>query len=429
MKEQQPKRILIINQPVNNRGDESAHRALVRMLARQYPQHRIEVLFTLELKDSIKQFKVDAPNVSYVSFMDDIKNPNLIQKIYRSIVVYRLFNEYLIYAMKHGKTWMLRLNPITNRIWCKIRRADIILNAPGGICMGGFQNWRHIAFLEMARQSGKDTFYYGRSFGPFPTKNKGGIVFKDYSKKLLENFKFLAIRDNKTEQLAREMGLKYTMTVDTPFLETPRADLPKEMSEQIGDNYMVFVPNVLRWHYAFKDIPAKRIHRMFEGMMEVIAHQDEQMKLVMLPQTFNYANPLQNDVNFFRELRDNSPYRERIVVMDDIYSSDIQQTIISKARFLVGARYHSAVFAINNDIPFVALSYEHKIVGLLTTLQATDCMIDITDLSTEEKADEYIGILESRLNNMSPRPELTQQAKEIAKNCFDKFTHMIDGYE
>ena len=37
--------ILIVNQPLNNRGDESAHKGLVRRLSKQYPKAEINVLF------------------------------------------------------------------------------------------------------------------------------------------------------------------------------------------------------------------------------------------------------------------------------------------------------------------------------------------------------------------------------------------------
>ena len=37
--------ILIVNQPLNNRGDESAHRALVRSIIKYIPNVNVRVLF------------------------------------------------------------------------------------------------------------------------------------------------------------------------------------------------------------------------------------------------------------------------------------------------------------------------------------------------------------------------------------------------
>ena len=48
--------ILIVNQPLNNRGDESAHKGLVRRLSKQYPKGEINVLFVSANQDSVNQF-------------------------------------------------------------------------------------------------------------------------------------------------------------------------------------------------------------------------------------------------------------------------------------------------------------------------------------------------------------------------------------
>ena len=60
-------KIVIINQPLNNRGDESAHKALVRSICNSIPDCRIEVLFVQANKDSIKQFNVNLSNVQYLN--------------------------------------------------------------------------------------------------------------------------------------------------------------------------------------------------------------------------------------------------------------------------------------------------------------------------------------------------------------------------
>ena len=60
--------------------------------------------------------------------------------------------------------------------------------------------------------------------------------------------------------------------------------------------------------------------------------------IVMMPQLFNSGN--RNDVIYFEQLKRKSKHNEKIIVLPDSHSSDIQQTIISKAKFVVGARYH-----------------------------------------------------------------------------------------
>ena len=42
--------ILIVNQPLNNRGDESAHKALTRALLQKIPDAKISVLWSMQIR-------------------------------------------------------------------------------------------------------------------------------------------------------------------------------------------------------------------------------------------------------------------------------------------------------------------------------------------------------------------------------------------
>ena len=59
-------RILIVNQPLNNRGDESAHKALIRSIIRALHNAHVQVLFVGSNEDSIRQFTVHS-NVQYTN--------------------------------------------------------------------------------------------------------------------------------------------------------------------------------------------------------------------------------------------------------------------------------------------------------------------------------------------------------------------------
>lgn len=60
-------KILIVCQPLHNRGDESAHRALVRMILKKMPESKVTVLFVDEDQDSVNQFMVNDARVIYVN--------------------------------------------------------------------------------------------------------------------------------------------------------------------------------------------------------------------------------------------------------------------------------------------------------------------------------------------------------------------------
>ena len=61
-------KILLINQPLNNRGDEAAHKALIRTLLVKIPNIQIKVLYVdCCSQEGLNQFKIPSLNVDYVN--------------------------------------------------------------------------------------------------------------------------------------------------------------------------------------------------------------------------------------------------------------------------------------------------------------------------------------------------------------------------
>jgi len=275
----------------------------------------------------------------------------------------------------------------------------------------------------------KPLAYFGRSFGPFPTETKSNRAFKRLSIKMLNYFAYLSIRDHKTEQLADKLGYPYISTVDTAFLDSSHIKLPYEIYRFLGDEkYMVFVPNYLIWHYCFKNkISHEYILSFYCNLIDVIFKHNPSMNIVMLPQLFCSEQYAMSDVDFFRDIaeikRDN-----RIIVIPDSYSSDIQQTIIKKSQYVIGARYHSVVFAINQGVPFISLSYEHKMIGLLETLGMTEYCVEITDSLLNGRSLEIISKVDDILERGFHKIEDVQiKAKMIAERGINElFTLMSD---
>lgn len=401
--------ILYINQPLNNRGDESAHKALIRAMVKRYPQIKITVLYPRAQVEAIKQLMVYSKSVEYISYVPKWK-----------FVFFSNIKNFKRY-------WWL--HPTTLKIAELYKKSDLVLCAPGGISLGGFKNRSHLFFLQVAKFFNKPLAYYGRSFGPFISDTNENKKYCEESYEMLNYFSFISIRDKKTENLADEIGLNYTSTVDTAFLDDVLSEIPIEIGKQIKGKYFVFVPNLLIWHYNYKERYSRNeVKSFFIKLLDVAMDQYPDFQVLMLPQTYGYKDSDNNDVNFFYEIAKEIK-SSKIIVVKDIYSSDVQQEIIKGSEFVVGARYHSIVFAINSGIPFVSLSYEHKMEGMLITLGCEERCIDITNVMDDEKSiNDAIYQFKEKICNLSDTCDVRERAKAIANNCFDEFCKkMIHG--
>lgn len=403
--------VLIVNQPLNNRGDESAHKALVRALIKLIPNVKIKVLFVDTWSpEGIRQFKVEDTRVEYVSLHS-----------------FRGYCKITQSALMNDRYYLWNFHPTTLEIKRIYEWTNWVICAPGGICMGGFQSWEHLYFLQWAKFCKKPIIYYGRSIGPFPTETYKNVKFKDISFSLMKYFSFMALRDKKSEAIAQEAQIPFVSTVDTAFLDNPSVDIPYEINYMIDNKeYIVFVPNYLLWHYSYKDKANKKmVLEFYSSMIDIILKTYPMHSIVMLPQTFCFGNYENDDVLFFRDLA-KQKNDSRIIVTADCYSSDIQQTIIRKSKVVIGSRYHSIIFAINQNVPFLSLSYEHKMSGLLSTLGDLNSMVDITKVfDSEENYNKVLYEFEHKIKNISLNEQLHTRAKEISTACMSKLVAFL----
>lgn len=409
--------ILIVEQPLRNRGDESAHRGLVHKLLSTYPEARITTLFYGFTSEDVEAFRVKSDRTEYVNFPNGsrLTAPNRWMKLFMMLRV----------------PFLLYLIPVVRKYLRYIRPCDFVIGAPGGIEMGGFMGWAHIALFWVVKNEKKPIYYFGRSIGPFRSGTYWERLFKKYCISLFRYFSFLSLRDAKSQQFARELEINYTPTIDSAFLRDETEEPPADWKTQLGDTrYIVFVPNSLAWHHTYRSTYSEADFRFFwVEMANALLKEYGTHNLVMLPQT-NRVPWIVDGYDLFVDIRKRTTHPDRIFVLDECFGSDVQQNIISKADLLIGSRYHSVIFAINQNVPFVSLSYEHKMNGVLQALGKTSCEIDIDAVFSGKQMTEVDtrGLIDRvlLLSHQVERDAVAKQrAREIAERGFEVFRSTV----
>lgn len=403
-------KIAILNQPLGNRGDEAAHKAFVNTLSQHFPGSIIDVIFINQKEYLIEPFRVLQSNVNYLN-ISGFRGISLAEKV-------GIFLNCLTISLFH---------PVLFNFYKQIKDYDYIICAPGGICMGGFMDWNHIWQLLISKKLKKKILYWGRSIGPFDNDNWKKRLFKKRSEELLRYFSFLGLRDSKSVKIAKSLKINCTEMIDSAFLNVPNIDLPFQIVEMIKDSkYIVFVPNELIWHYRYKNIDKNMVDDFYLKIIGYLQEYYQEYKIIMLPQT--YKSEI-NDYSYFKTLEKKSSYKN-IIVIDENQNSDIQQKIIAGAIFVIGARYHSIVFAINNNIPFISLSYEHKMIGLLEKLQLLDNLIDIQNIFDEGRNTLYLNTLktiENKIRDNDFHITAAIPTKPIINNAFNELISILNS--
>lgn len=402
-------KILLVNQPIGNRGDEAAYRALIKTLSK-HEKFEIEVLLEGR-EDGISDEIINLfagtkyTNVEYIKYKPDVISARL---PYRSFLI----PDFLTRICE-------LLSPTTRRLISAIKKADLILCAPGGVCMGPYRNWTHIWYLYKALELGKSVAIYSRSFGPFREASKQDKLFKHISLEILRKLCFLSLRDSKSQEYAKQLGVHFTKSIDTTFLGNPHKEIPEEYQHIRNKPYVVFVPNELNaWHPDFENISPKKFERFYKDILKYIISRG--LRVVMVPQTYKPCK--RRDYIYFQKLA--SGYGENVIVVSDEYDSGIQQAIIRSSSIVVGARYHSIVFAINNSVPFVSLAYEHKMIGLPDLLGLNHMCYDLIEKGVD-RTNIVIKMIENVLDRKADykfhAKKTSDKATSIAEECLRNF--------
>lgn len=395
-------KILIINQHAGNHGDEAAGKGLLR-----------NILNIKSIRTEDVTVLYNSPSVNEKEILD-----NRITNIATTLKMSFLEKILLILTFVlpfHIVKFIIKnfTNGIFKREIELISNSSKIINAPGGVNIGPYRDWRYLWRLYVSVKLKKDVAIYSISFGPLPQN----ILFKKISLYVLKNVKFLSLRDSKSHQFASKMNISFIKSIDTAFLDKNiNVEIPDEIKELTKKDYVVIVPNQLyKWHPNFKQYTEKEFDNMYNCVIDFFA--DKNISIILLPQLFGS----QNDSLYFKRFVQN----KAIVIIDENYSSDIQQYIVKKSSFLVGARYHSIIFAVNNNVPFLSLAYEHKMTNTLELLNLSHYSLDLhqilnsRDILIKKINEVFAKKNDIKINNSS--------AEKIAQNTFENFKYKFLG--
>jgi len=392
------KKCLLINQHTSNHGDEAAAKGILRLLKNE--NYDISILYnTLHKLSKDEKILVDGINhydTGGIKFIDKVLIYltfllpfYLVKKLY--FLSDKLSNEYKI-----------------------INENEYIINGPGGVNIGPYKDWKYIWRLFVSLKLNKKVAIYSISFGPLPTER----IFKKISFFILNNCHFLSLRDNKSQQFAREMNINYQPSIDTAFLDKfENNNLPDDLKFLSRMSYVVIVPNQLyKWHPNFMKFDAEIVDNFYLQIINKFLEND--IKIILLPQLFGGDN----DYDYFMKLKNKSFNENNVYVINENYDSDIQQLIIRKSKFLIGSRYHSIIFSVKNKIPFYSLSYEHKMKNTLEILDLSQYSSDLLEILKNKDKDiiNKIYSIYSQSSSISIE-DACNKAKYIANDTFKCF--------
>lgn len=402
-------RILIIHAHVENRGDESAVKALVDELLDYDPTMDIVISpngMTLypNMPKSVRFINRFPVVHSYISYFE-----------YLLVLV---FGEKLVFT-RECKEFFNALNT-----------SDIVIHAPGGPSIGDVylkREWRYLANLNLIRKKGIKYMFYAPSMGPFECSKHNKI-----RKLVLDGAECIVVRDPisysyitkfapETHPVqALDSALQHD--VNTEIYE-PIYEEYKELKDFLGSHKRCIgiTYTDLKWHPNYQDpdlqVKLENVFRKF-----INKRINEGYGIVFIPQLYGRANDTLL-MNKFME-------HQHTFMLDSSYKKHdayFQQYIIDKLYAVIGMRYHSNIFSAKMSTPFVSISYEQKMRGFMQITGLNEFCIDVKELSYESLDKKYLKLVSSYENYKKKLDELHPWMKEESQKTTKMLISILEN--
>ncbi len=365
------KRIVIINQHGENRGDEAALRAMIRGLDAELGG-RVDF-------DVVVQFR-DRSLV--IPFEQSVRFHHMVMPVHEIALMslYALFKAVGLEAgfLLHGEA---------KKIMLAIKQGDMVISAPGGPYFGDIYAAHepvHWLYVCLARLYGKPLFLYSTSAGPFKK-----AAYNWFRRRVFRLFDKLCIRETQSLIYLRKLlgpAAEIHLTADAAIQEKiePFGRTQYFCGDRTEPAYK-FIVAVTGMQYRYPgclDPPWQRAHftEVFLTCLKHLAGQCE-CHFIFLPQLYGNVH---NDTLYHELLGRRLPIGTSWGVVPPDFDSDRHRKVFGMADLCLASRYHPQIFATTSGVPGVFPCYEHKQFAFLEAMGMREFAFDIRELDAGE---------------------------------------------
>lgn len=227
------------------------------------------------------------------------------------------------------------------------------------------------------------------------------------SKKVLNKFDLISVRDNYSFQVLRDMQLDAPLILAADPAVVLQPDLGQEKGKGIIPKKPYMILSLRKWFdYQSLFFPVKFQRKLSKGesekflaILEVFTQicdwiiDQYGMKILFIPM---YIENEQNDNLVAHRIRNGMINNECAYIIDQQLSPAELLNLIKDAEILVGMRMHSTILGACASVPIVGLYYQRKGRSFFEALGLKELVIDIENISFEDLASMIAKALSDR---------------------------------
>lgn len=386
------KRVLIVNQHGENRGDEAAMRAMIRGLDAELGGG-VQFDVAVQFRDRSLTIALE-------------QTVNLHHMVMPTIQIARL----ALYAtgLAIGVDAKFLISPAAREIVAAARNSDLVVSAPGGPYLGDIYASHeplHWLYIWLGRLYCKPLILYAPSVGPFHKP-----IHNWFRRRVFSMFDRICVRESHSLTHLKQLlgqAADIQLTADAalqdyiaPYTKTDYFEGDRAL---LSRKFIVAVTG-MQYSYPGDPDPAAQRARFTEAFLACLRHlaARRDCHFIFLPQLCGSAH---NDSRYHELLGRRLPAGTSWEVVPAHLDSDQHRKIFGMADFCLASRYHPQIFATASGVPGVFMYYEHKQFSYLDAVGMSQFAFDIRTLA----ADQLCAKLNDALDKREELSEILQQ--------------------
>lgn len=262
-------------------------------------------------------------------------------------------------------------------------KADYVIMGGGGLIQDyGLENILkqqievRLRLLRIARFLGKKVILLGIGAGPIETK-RGKVLVR----KILNKVQLITTRDKESAHLLKKLGVKTKVLALADFVfakETSTNETTVRINKITNTEDLKVGVSLLPLYSIINrqdkiNIDEKAVKEIVEVLKHLVKKYNAQIYLIPMD--------LFQDEPFL--IRIKSMVVSPNIIISKVKSTGDIATLYSKMDIVIGSRFHSIVFSIISQIPFVAIRYHPKVRSISKLFTDFDISIQYDDLKTD----------------------------------------------
>lgn len=363
------KHILVINQHGENRGDESALRAMLYSIEQKLGGN-VKFTIIVQFQDTSLQLPFDR-NVKQLH----MKMP-LIQ--FGLMVIYTLFRSVKINCL-------FLLTKDTKDIIQAYESCDVVVSAPGGPYFGDIYakheivHWYYVWLGMLFR---KPLFLYAPSAGPFT-----GKILNIVRRYFFSKFDVICLREEISKGYLKRLlktNQEIIVTADSAIQQivTPYSrEKYFNHDKNISNKYLVAI-SAIEYKFLGDFKPAKKKKEYTSAIIECLQYlaRVHDCHFLFIPQLYGGVH---SDMNYLKMLSSKLPTHSSWEIISQDCDSDKQRAIFGMCDLCIASRYHPQIFSGTSGVPGICIYYEHKALGFMQFLGLEEFAFDIRSLEVD----------------------------------------------